>query len=115
MTDNPGAYVAGDIRSGSAPPPVPLRNNPKFRALVYQLVLLALVLWFGYEFALNAKANLQAQQITNLPLLFQILFWYLAVLGTLPGPRQSISLWGGIFLNNRGLSLPAPVAGKGAG
>src|SRR3954454_14830778 len=53
--------------------------------------------------------------IRNLPLLFQILFWYLAVLGTLPGPRQSLSLAGAIFLNNRGLIVPAPVAGEGAG
>jgi general L-amino acid transport system permease protein len=30
--------------------------------------------------------------IRNLPLLFQILFWYLAVLGALPGPRQSIGI-----------------------
>jgi general L-amino acid transport system permease protein len=30
--------------------------------------------------------------IRNLPLLFQILFWYLAVLGTMPGPRSSIGL-----------------------
>jgi len=49
--------------------------------------------------------------IRNLPLLFQILFWYLAVLGTLPGPRQSIAVPGGVFLNNRGVILPAPVAG----
>src|SRR5439155_23855358 len=34
---------------------------------------------------------------------------------TLPGPRQSFSLWGMIFLNNRGFVLPAPVADKGAG
>ena len=53
--------------------------------------------------------------IRNLPLLFQILFWYLAVLGTLPGPRQSISLFGEVFLNNRGIIVPAPVAGEGAG
>src|SRR6202163_3820221 len=44
--------------------------------------------------------------VRNLPLLFQILFWYLAVLGALPGPRQSISLFGGIFLSNRGLIIP---------
>jgi len=30
--------------------------------------------------------------IRNLPLLFQILFWYLAVLGALPGPRDSIGI-----------------------
>src|SRR4029453_14287968 len=53
--------------------------------------------------------------IRNLPLLFQILFWYLAVLGTLPGPRQSISIFGEIFLNNRGVILPEPVIGSGAG
>jgi general L-amino acid transport system permease protein len=160
-----------DTEPAPMPPRVPVYNNPKIRAIFYQLVLLAAVLWFGYEFALNAKANLDAQNITsgfgfldntagfgvnqsliaydetdsyrrvffvgllntllvagvgivlatilgfligiarlspnwlvarlgggyvelirNLPLLFQILFWYLAVLGTLPGPRQSIGI-----------------------
>ena len=31
----------------------------------------------------------------------------------LPGPRQSISLFGGIFLNNRGLIVPTPIAEAG--
>src|SRR5215831_18364167 len=176
------------------PPRVAIYNRPRLRALFYQFVLLAGLVWLGYAFALNAKANLDAQSITsgfgflentagfavnqslipynesdtygrvflvgllntllvagigivlatilgfaigvarlspnwllarlaagyvelirNLPLLFQILFWYLAVLGTLPSPRQSISLFGEIFLNNRGIIVPAPVAGKGAG
>jgi general L-amino acid transport system permease protein len=60
-------------------------------------------------------AEAYVELIRNLPLLFQILFWYLAVLGTLPGPRQSISLFGEIFLNSRGIIFPAPLAGKGAG
>ena len=47
--------------------------------------------------------------VRNLPLLFQILFWYLAVLATLPSPRQSISLFGMVFLSNRGLVVPDPV------
>jgi general L-amino acid transport system permease protein len=177
-----------------APPRVAIYNRPKIRAVFYQLVLLAALLWLGFEFALNAKANLDAQRITsgfgfldntagfginqslipyneadtyarvffvgllntllvaaigivlatilgffvglarlsrnwlvarlaggyvelirNLPLLFQLLFWYLAVLGTLPGPRQSISLFGEIFLNNRGIIVSAPVAGEGTG
>src|ERR1700685_964038 len=51
--------------------------------------------------------------VRNLPLLFQILFWYLAVLGALPGPRQSISLFGGIFLSNRGLAVPKPISTAG--
>ena len=47
--------------------------------------------------------------IRNLPLLFQILFWYLAVLATLPNPRQSISVFGSFFLSNRGLVIPKPI------
>jgi len=51
--------------------------------------------------------------IRNLPLLFQILFWYLAVLSALPNPRQSISLFGSYFLSNRGFVVPKPVAHAG--
>jgi general L-amino acid transport system permease protein len=188
------ARAASDPALQLAPPRVPVYNNPKARALAYQLVLLVAVGAFGYAFALNARANLAAQHITsgfgfldntagfginqtliaynetdtyarvfvvgllntmlvaglgivlatvlgflvgiarlspnwlvarlaggyvelirNLPLLFQILFWYLAVLGTLPGPRQSLSLLGEVFLNNRGIIVPAPVIGEGAG
>jgi general L-amino acid transport system permease protein len=46
----------------------------------------------------------------NTPLLLLLLFWYNAVLKSLPGPRQSITLGGVVFLNNRGLYLPLPVA-----
>jgi len=46
--------------------------------------------------------------IRNLPLLFQLLFWYLAVLAALPNPRQGISLLGAVFLSNRGLVIPRP-------
>jgi general L-amino acid transport system permease protein len=186
--------VSTQIQRAVAPPRIAIYNRPKIRAVFYQFVVLATVVWLGYEFALNAKANLDALKIAsgfgfldntagfavnqslipynesdtygrvflvgllntllvagigivlatilgffigiarlsrnwllarlaeayvelirNLPLLFQLLFWYLAVLGTLPGPRQSISLFGEIFLNNRGIIVPAPVAGKGAG
>jgi general L-amino acid transport system permease protein len=51
--------------------------------------------------------------VRNLPLLFQILFWYLAVLATLPNPRQSIALFGSFFLNNRGLIVPKPIGEAG--
>jgi general L-amino acid transport system permease protein len=51
--------------------------------------------------------------IRNLPLLFQILFWYLAVLAALPNPRQSIAVLGSFFLSNRGLVIPKPVGEPG--
>jgi general L-amino acid transport system permease protein len=53
------------------------------------------------------------EAIRNVPLLFQILFWYLAVLGALPNPRQSISLFGSFFLSNRGLVIPKPIGDPG--
>jgi general L-amino acid transport system permease protein len=172
--------------AGEAPPPVAVVYDPKVRSALYQLVLVLALVWLGYQFALNAMANLGARNIAsglgffhntagfgvnlslipygetdsygraflvgllntllvsgigivlatllgftvgigrlssnwlvariaggyveiirNLPLLFQILFWYLAVLGTLPGPRQSLSIFGTIFINNRGFVVPA--------
>src|SRR3977135_3652673 len=51
--------------------------------------------------------------VPHVPLLFQILFWYLAVLAALPNPRQSISVFGSSFLSNRGFVIPKPIASAG--
>jgi general L-amino acid transport system permease protein len=51
--------------------------------------------------------------VRNLPLLFQMLFWYLAVLAALPNPRQSVSIFDSIFLSNRGLVIPRPIGTSG--
>jgi general L-amino acid transport system permease protein len=53
--------------------------------------------------------------IRNLPLLFQILFWYLGVLAVLPPPRQSVSFFGLAYFNNRGAVLVRPVFDEGSG
>jgi general L-amino acid transport system permease protein len=63
---------------------------------------------------LSKAAMIYVELMRNTPLLLQLLFWYNAVLKSLPGPRQSINLWGAIFLNNRGLYLPNPRFGDGA-
>jgi len=49
--------------------------------------------------------------IRNVPLLLQLLFWYNAVLKSLPQLRGSVALPGGGILNNRGLFLPRPEFG----
>ncbi len=51
----------------------------------------------------------------NIPLLLQIFFWYFAVLRAMPAPRQSFSLGEAVFLNIRGLYLPAPEFQPGFG
>jgi general L-amino acid transport system permease protein len=169
-------------------------NKPKVRSALYQVVIFAAIVWFAVEFAINARANLEAQGIRfgigflenpasfgisqtlipyseqdsyrrvfyvgllntllvsalgivlatilgfiiglarlssnwllarlaggyvelirNLPLLFQILFWYLGVLLALPPPRQAIAIGSAGYLSNRGLVLPRLIFGEGSG
>ncbi len=49
----------------------------------------------------------------NIPSLLQIFFWYFVVLRTLPRSSESIELFNCVFLNNRGLFLPAVSFGPG--
>ncbi len=67
------------------------------------------------NFLLSRLALIYVELMRNTPLLLQLLFWYNAVLKALPGPRQSLSLHGVAFLNNRGLYLPRPAFADGAG
>ena len=65
------------------------------------------------HWALSKLAGLYVETIRNIPLLLQLLFWYVAILAPLPGPADSLTL-PGVLLNNRGLSLPSPVFSAGA-
>jgi general L-amino acid transport system permease protein len=170
--------------------PLAALYNPRVRSAVYQVLLIAAVVWLLVEIVLNARANLgtrvsgfdflwrssgfginqtlipydetstyarvflvgllntllvavlgivlatilgfligigrlssnwllarvaggYVEFIRNLPLLFQILFWYLAVLSVLPLPRQGISIFGVMFLSIRGLEVPTLKPGEG--
>jgi general L-amino acid transport system permease protein len=59
-------------------------------------------------------AAVYVEIMRNTPLLLQLLFWYNAVLKTLPIPKESVSVLGLVFLNNRGLYLPRPQFAQGA-
>nr|WP_246179371.1 amino acid ABC transporter permease [Microvirga thermotolerans] len=54
-------------------------------------------------------AMVYVELLRNIPLLLQLLFWYIAVLGPLPQPRNSIEMGAGFFLNARGLFMPRPI------
>jgi general L-amino acid transport system permease protein len=58
---------------------------------------------------ISKVAMVYVEVIRNLPLLLQLLFWYNAVLAPLPNPRDSLSVGGSFFLNNRGLFMPRPM------
>lgn len=86
-------------------------------------IVLATVLGFAVGIArlsrnwlVSRLAGLYVEVIRNLPLLLQLLFWYNAVLNALPEQlKDSIRIPGGGYLNRRGLFLPEPVFGPGAG
>jgi general L-amino acid transport system permease protein len=184
--------LAQETQHGTAPAKPPVWNDPKYRAIFFQVLVLALVVGFGAYLVSNTLGNLARQGIAsgfgflsttagfsigmslieyaetstygraflvglvntllvasigvvlatilgfvigiarlsnnwlistlaavyieilrNIPLLLQLFFWYFAVLRTLPSPRQSISVLGTFFLNNRGLQSPAPVPEPG--
>jgi len=52
-------------------------------------------------------ATAYVELFRNVPLLLHLLFWYFALLQPLPGPKNSLDIFGLVFLNNRGLFLPA--------
>lgn len=52
--------------------------------------------------------------IRNVPLLLQLFIWYRLVLTPLPQAREAITI-GSASLSNKGLTLPAPQFGYGAG
>nr|WP_245432845.1 amino acid ABC transporter permease [Mesorhizobium loti] len=58
---------------------------------------------------------LYVEVFRNLPPLLLVFFWYLGILSVLPQPRESLRLPLNLFLNNRGLTFPAPVPSEGLG
>lgn len=69
---------------------------------------------FSPNLLIRKSGQIYVEIFRNIPLLLQIFFWYFAVLATLPGARQSLSIGEAIFLNIRGLYLPGLVPERGA-
>ena len=85
-------------------------------------IILATLLGFAVGVArlsnnwlLSRLAAVYIETFRNIPLLLQIFFWYFSVLRTLPNPRQSVNIGDAVFLNIRGLYMPAPIFGNGFG
>jgi len=55
-------------------------------------------------------AAVYVEVMRNIPLLVQLFFWYAIISENLPGPREALSPLPGVFLSNRGIALPVPVA-----
>lgn len=71
------------------------------------------VLRLSPNWLVSRLAYCYVETLRNIPLLLQLLFWYFAVLGTLPSKRDSINLFDLFFLNIEGLFGPLPVPQDG--
>ena len=70
------------------------------------------VLRLSPNFLLSRLVGAYVEVTRNVPLLLQIIFWW-AVSTGLPKVRDSLSVGDAIFLNNRGVRLPAPLLEPG--
>ncbi|GAK57514.1 probable amino acid ABC transporter, permease protein [Candidatus Vecturithrix granuli] len=62
----------------------------------------------------SRMATAYTEIIRNIPLMLQVLFWYLAILSPLPGPREALGFKNVIFLCNRGMQIPRPLWEEGS-
>ena len=66
------------------------------------------------NFLLSGVAAVYVEFTRNVPVLLQIIFWWIIMLA-LPRVRDSMSMFEMFYLNNRGIRMPAPVFEDGAG
>lgn len=73
------------------------------------------VLRLSRNFLLAQCSRWFVEFVRNIPLLIQIVFWFLVVFSTLPSPKKSYHFLNIFFLNNRGIYFPSPVFEAQAG
>ncbi len=66
------------------------------------------------NFLVSRIATVYVELTRNVPLLLQIIFWWVIILA-LPKVRDSLSIADIVFLNNRGIRMPQPMFEDGAG
>lgn len=68
------------------------------------------VMRLSKNYLISRLAAVYIEVVRNIPVLVQLLFWYVAIVKLFPNVRQSINLGDTVFLSNRGIYMPRPVA-----
>jgi general L-amino acid transport system permease protein len=63
----------------------------------------------------SGLATAYVETLRNVPLLVQLLFWYVAILQLFPNVRQAISIFDLMFMSNRGVNIPRPIPAEDFG
>jgi general L-amino acid transport system permease protein len=64
------------------------------------------------NYVINKIAYWYVEIIRNLPLLFQLMFWYTVAINVLPHPRDSLNPVPGVLINQRGIFVPEFIWGN---
>lgn len=57
---------------------------------------------------MSKMAGVYTEVFQDIPILLQLFFWYALFYNVLPGPRQALHPFAGVFLSNRGLVFAVP-------
>ncbi len=68
----------------------------------------------SHNWLIRKLCTVYVEVFRNIPPLLVIFFWYFGILSQMPSVRQSLSLPLGVYVNTRGVFMPAPVWGEGA-
>jgi general L-amino acid transport system permease protein len=61
------------------------------------------------NYLISRLATAYVEALRNVPLLVQLLLWYAAILQLFPNVRQAISVFGLMFISQRGVNMPRPI------
>ena len=61
------------------------------------------------NYLISRLATAYVETLRNIPLLVQLLFWYVAILQLFPNVRQAINVFDLMFMSNRGVNIPRPI------
>ncbi|HET6619309.1 MAG TPA: ABC transporter permease subunit [Dongiaceae bacterium] len=67
------------------------------------------ILRLSRNYLVARLAAVYIEVMRNVPVLVQLLFWYVAIVKLFPSVRQSINIGDLMFLSNRGVYVPRPV------
>ena len=84
--------------------------------IVFATVLgfVAGVLRLSHNWLISRLVYCYVEFTRNVPLLLQILLWHGIIVHSLPRPKQALEPVSGVFLSNRGFSVPRPVFESGS-
>ncbi len=72
------------------------------------------IAYFSQNWLIKKISIVYVETFRNIPVILQVLFWYSAVLATLPSAKDSLQIGDSIFLNIRGLYLPKLIDESGS-